>query len=266
MNEKIRNNKAIAAVSIALLLVVLMVVGVFVFGQPTEPHIEITLPEHQDTPVSAEDDLFLAENSLLKVTPENAATALQSLKRPDFYHQSFSVVVGSGEAIKETTVELWVKGALIHAQVISDSETKVLISDGSILYLWYEADERPVKLQLDGDVTFEDVLGLPAFDYLKALQTQNITDAEYLVLEEETEVPCIFLSSKENDGSASRYWINLSTGLLYEADAVEGNAQIYLVKELSFDRLTSEDEAFSGKFMLPDGTGVFTEGTNMRQR
>lgn len=266
MNEKIRKNKAIAAVCLALVLVLLLVIGVFVFGQPSASHVQITLPEPQETEEHEKTEADLSENSLLQVTPENAALALQSLKRPEFYHQTFSVRVGEDELAKETLVDIWVNGNFKRAQVSTQSETKILLTNGSAVYLWYDGEDRPVHIKLSDHVTFEDILGLPAFDYLQTVQEGNVTDAEYLVLEEETEIPCIFLSMKHSDGAASRYWVDLTTGLLYEADSVEGNTQVYHVRQTAFDRLVDGDESFADKFLLPDGSGAFTAGTNTQQQ
>ena len=112
----------------------------------------------------------------------------------------------------------------------------------------------------------EDLLGLPTFRYIHTLESAEITDTEYLVLDDgQAQVPCIFISAQERSGALSRYWIDLETGLLRSSDCMENNTQVYLVQQLEFDRLVSGDESFTGRFMLPDGTSLSTEEANMQQ-
>ena len=259
MSEKKGPNKAIVAVSLALVFVLLLMFCVFVFGDSTASRIDITLPEAQDSSQALTDDPYLAENSLLLVTPENAAVALESLKRPRYYHQSYSVRIGDEEGGSERLVELWVNGDLIRAEIRFDDETKIILTDGAKVCLWYASEERSIYRTLGAGITFEDILGLPAFDYLQTVREGNVTDAEYLVLEDDgKEVPCIFLSVSESHGAETRYWIDLTTGTLYEADSVEDGTQVYHVKETGFDRLVDGDEIFSDKFLRPDGAAAFT--------
>lgn len=254
-------NKPIAAVSLALVFVLLLVAGVFVFGSPDFSRAEITLPEKQTESEVSTKDPYLSESTLLQITPENASMALLSLKRPEYYHQSYSVSIGEADKATRYDVELWVNGAVRRAEIIDELNTKIILANQSSVYIWYNSDKRPVFLTLDG-VTFEDILGLPAFDYLQTIQHIDVTDAEYLVMEDaQTEVPCIFLSLQEIDGAVSRYWVDLTSGLLYQADCVENNTQVYHVTQTAFDRLVNGDELFSEKFLLPDGTAAFTEGT-----
>lgn len=261
MNEKKPQNKAVLAVSFALIFVLLLVIAVFVFGNPGAARADITIPDPQHELSVQDDDLFLAENSLLQITPDNASVALYSLRKPEHYHQSYEISVGAGSSALTTQVELWVNGSFICAQVSSARQSKTLLSDGTGIYLWYQSDDMPVYLEL-GDTAFEDVLGLPAFDYMRTIQTSKITDAEYLVIEnEQHETSCIFLAIQEASGASSRYWIDLSTGLLCQADSVEDNEQVYMVKQTSFDRLAESDEVFAGKFLLPDGSEAFIEET-----
>lgn len=258
MNEKRTPNKAIVAVSLALVFVLLLVFFVFVFGDPSSSRIDITLPETQDSSQALTDDLYLSENTLLRVTPENAAVALESLKTPEYYYKSYSVFVGDSVNGREQFVELWVNGDLIRAEIHFEDETKVILTDGEKVCLWYASEERPIYRTLGAGITFEDVLGLPAFDYLHTVRDGNVTDAEYLVLEDDRkEVSCIFLSVMEAYGPETRYWIDLSTGTLYEADSVEDGTQVYHVKETDFARLVDGDEIFADKFLRPDGAAAF---------
>ena len=174
MDHPKRTNKALAAVFLAVVLVLLFVIAVFLFGQPNAAHVEITLPEPQQGNSRPTSDDYFEENSLLQVTPDNAAVALQSLKHPAFYHQAYKVTVGSSESVMYTDVDLWVNGNYVRAQIRYQNETKNVMTDGSSVYLWYDSETRPVHLTLGADISFEDILGLPAFNYLQTLAKANV--------------------------------------------------------------------------------------------
>ena len=47
------------------------------------------------------------------------------------------------------------------------------------------------------------------------------------------------------------------TALLYMTDVLERSTQVYLVRQTYLELLAQEDESFSGRFQLPDGTRPF---------
>ena len=266
MNEKNTLSKSMIAVVMAFVLVLLLVVAAWQC-KPSEDRAEILLPEQKTdvgyTPESNQD----YEQMHRQVTPENVATVLNSLERPAYYHQVYTVLVGKEGAGQNKTVELWVNDTMIRAQITSDRQTKTILYDNEGMYIWYASNEHPVFLKHSQDRTFEDILGLPAFNYMQTIENSTTSDAEYLVLEEATgDIACVFLSLFDHNGAQLRYWVDLKNGLLYEADSMEDNEVIYLVKQIQFDRLVNGDEAFSDKFLLPDGTAAFTDETQTRQR
>ena len=276
MNGKKTISKSMIAVVLAFLSVLLIVVAAWQC-KPNEDRAEILLPDQpsdhgntisEQTPDNSDTAEVERPNDqpLLQVTSENVASALRALERPSYYHQLYSVQVGSGESTVESTVELWVSAEAIHAQVVSAHHTKYILCGNDGIYIWYSSDEEPVHLENSQDISFEDILGLPAFDYIQTIEDAVVIDAEYLILEEDTSgTACIFLSLLDREGAQLRYWIDLETGLLYEADCMAGDEQIYLVKQEQFDRLVSGDETFSDKFMLPDGSTVLIDETQRQQ-
>lgn len=257
MNEKKPISKSLAAVSLALAVALLLIAAVFVFGKKDDGRAEIVLPEAQSQTSTPELVKPAQEESLLQITTENAVLALSSLERPRSYMQTYRVQVGREDAAAVSTVELWVSGKYKRAQITTSSHTKILVTDGVGAWLWYSHAGTPRRVTLSENLSFEDLIGLPAFDYLQTLQSEVVTEAEYLVLEnEQKQTPCIFLSTQGTDNSQIRYWVDLQTGLLCEADCMEGNSLVYLVEEQAFDLLADGDEVLSDKFLLPDGTSV----------
>ena len=257
MNEHKNISKSVIAVSLSLALVLILVVTLFISGQRDRSQNKIQLPDTNSVSQDNSPDNSAWENSVLGVDNQNVIKALASLDRADYYHQIYSVEVGVGTNTAETTVELWVCDTLKRAQITTAHSTKTLLTDDTRLWVWYSHDLAPAQFVLTEDLTFEDILGLPAFDYLNALQTVSITEAEYLMLEEGTsETACIFLATEPEESASARYWISLENGLLYEADAMENSAQVYHVEQTAFDLLAAEDEVFLDRFLLPDGTSI----------
>ena len=108
-------------------------------------------------------------------------------------------------------------------------------------------------------------MGLLSPDYLLSIAPEQITDADFLVLEDPQQVQCLYVCSQDAEYVTSRYWIDLGTGLLYKADVLELSKQVYVLKQDSFEQLAAEDEAFSDRFILPDGSTPFSTAAGMPQ-
>ena len=257
MEEKKISNTTVLAVSAALILVVVLLGAYFLLsGDATGQEEGIVLPSalsgHATEPVKEE----LLPDAFLRVDTENVVKVLQSLDKPAYYHQIYEVSVGNGSVNPKRTVELWFNGPVIHAQVQENDRIKSVLTDGLQAFLWYDSDTNSLCLPLDEDLTMEDLLGLPGFDYLAAMEQIPVVEADYLVLEE-PQTQCIFVCAQENTELAERWWINLENGILYRADALENSQLVYEVRQTQFSLLAQGDEQFGGKFVLPDGSEPF---------
>lgn len=249
-----KNNRSILVVVMALIAVVAVLMIVFLMN-PAEQKEEIILPSAQLNPLPEQQPETSTASDFLELDIGNAIEALQSLTRPQFYHQSYRVSLLNGMLSAERDVEIWYNNGLIHAEVKLPYQLKSVLTDGTSLWIWYDTDLQPVQLTLDSSITMEDVLGLPGFDYLQTLTQSTVVDVGYELLDESRR--CIFLCTQLGK-RAERYWIDLETGLLYQHDVLEDSQQIYTVTQRTFDRLAPGDEAYAGRFCLPDGTEPFT--------
>lgn len=259
MNER-KITGPVLAVALACLLVFLLLIAVFLMGQTESGQAEIVLPDStSDTSIdNASNDP--KQETLLQITEDNVVEALAVLERPQYYHQIYRVTIGNSPRSSITVVDLWVNGNLKRAQIDTEKDTKTILTDGKKLWVWYESNNQCAEFDVGEGIAFEDLLALPAFDYLHTLQQAQILETEYLVLDEGQDlIPCIFLSAQTLNGSHVRYWINLETGLLYVADSMEDNSQTYRVEQTDLDSLAAEDEAFSDRFTLPNGTNLIGE-------
>lgn len=269
MPSKKFSGKAVWAVSVAVILVVILLIALFLSQAPSSQQESITLPPEQEMPqidISAESEKPLPEDehAFFEVTNDNVLMALQSLSRPMAYHQAYNLTVGSDDVQAFRAVELWVNGSLIRGEVSSENETRILITDGSTAYLWYENGETVISVEMDDSVSIEDLLGLPDFDSHLTIKPETVVDSGYLVMEE-TQIQCIYVSTQSQSGETARYWVNLESGLLYQSDMLEDSTQVYTLRQTMFETLALEDESFADCFVLPDGTSPFTVGTKTLQ-
>lgn len=212
----------------------------------------------QQIPSGSGDDQFVT------VTNENVATVLQTLSRPAAYHQTYSVSVGREGKQGATQVELWVNSGLLHAEVAAGQQIRSLITDGTSVYLWYSDTPGYLTFELDEHLTVADILGLPDFDAYLHIPTEDVVDSGYLLLNE-ANVQCIYVSVRTSETQLVHHWVNLESGLLYKSDATENDKTVYSIQQTDFDLLAVEDETFSDRFTLPDGTVPFTVTTRTLQ-
>lgn len=258
MEEKRPVNKSVLAVSLSLILVVVLLMAMFVLARPDQEQEGIVLPTaSSEAAQETETEEAGTEAEFVRITTGNVTEALGSLQRPAHYTQSFAVTVGYGETQAHRSVELWVSGGLIHGEVRDDRKVRSVLTDGETAWIWYDTDLQTLSVTLDGSVTAEDLLGLPGFDYLPALEELAVLEADYLVLDDPA-TQCIFVSARNGADETDRWWINLANGLLYRADAQSGSQLVYQVSQTGFAALAEGDERFAGRFVLPDGTDPFS--------
>lgn len=253
--EERNNNRAIVAVSLSLIFVVVLLIILFLLS-PDDKQEGIVLPDHTGESVSAQAPPTEANSGFVQITTENVFQALQGMQRPEYYHQLYTVSVGNETRQIIRSVELWNNGQLLHAEISDARQIKSILTDGTDVWMWYEHDLKPVCITLTETLSVEDLLGLPAFDYLETLKNGTIVTAEYQVSEQDQQ-QSVYVCVQNDRNCSNRYWIDLETGLLSCADTLEQSIQVYRVMQQEFSMLAQGDEAFSGRFCLPDGTEPF---------
>ncbi len=268
MFSKLRNGKAVWIGAASVILVVLFLIMLFIVQSSPKKQESIVLPPA--VPNSSSDKEPISDpntnqvSDFIELTNENVQTVLQTLNIPTAYHQSYTVMVGQEEQQLKKEIHLWVNGDLLHAEVKFEQTVQSLITDGVSAYLWYEDSPEYVSIEIREGVSPEDLLGLPDFDsYLQISQTA-VVDTDYLFLDEE-DVQCIYVCVQTDDNQTIRYWVNLSNGLLYQADALENSTPVYSIYQTAFEQLAIEDEIFNDRFVLPDGTTAFIAAARMPQ-
>lgn len=267
MSFKERPGKAVWIVAAAVIIAAFLLILLFVTQSASVSNESIVLPvapgETGERPVQS--DSANNNDHFIAVTNENVASVLQTLKRPAAYRQSYDVIVGNENRQRTKNVDLWVKGALLHAEVTDGQLRQTLITDGKEVFLWYDDGGRSVSLELPQGVTAEDLLGLPDFNAYLKISSEDLITSDYRFLEE-PQAHCIYVSTEDETQTVCQYWVNLDNGLLYQSDTRENDKTVYSVVQTGFELLAEEDEAFANRFTLPDGTSPFTAGTELPQQ
>lgn len=264
MGKKPHFSKSILAVSVAVLLMLTVLLAVFFENRARKEKKAIVLPDPPQEVSVPEKTEETSPDGFVQISRDNVLSVLQNIHKPSSYHQVYHVTVGSDLAQAVHRVELWVNGDLLRAEVSDDVQTKNILTDGSTLYLWYNDEEQAASVALRESAVVENLLGLLSYDNLLTLEPEQITDADFLVLEDPT-LPCLYVCSRDAVYVASRFWIDLETGLLYKADILEQSRQVYTLLQENLELLAEEDEAFRDRFCLPDGTVPFSKTEEMPQ-
>lgn len=242
----------------ATLLVVCLLVAAVLISIRGGTRDGITLPESsgttepEQTPVSEEDPF-------LEVDRENVQAVLDTMARPDAYHQVLTVTNLWESGSAETTVELWRSGALIRARRTENGRVENLLTNGTTVWIWYDGETSAKALTPEESVSFDDLSGIPTYETLAAIPASSILEAGFVTLDQGEGTDCLYLSV--SDGVyEDRYWVDVSNQLLCRADTLLDGVQTYQLRQTSCQALSPEDTALQDVFQLPDGTAV-TEPT-----
>ena len=254
MNQK----KPILFVSLAALVIICAVIVLFLRGNRKSEHEAIILPETAAPVQTAEPEPEKEAPALAEVREDNVQKILRSLSRPSSYHQELNIVrTVDGKEYGET-VYLWVSGKLLHADLISNSGIKSVLTDGETLYLWYDDDSVVAQFELDGSVSMDDLIGIPTYERILELNEGCIEKAEFVTEEQMNNMNCVCVHAKEND-TLKEYWVSLDSGLLCMEIETENEIPAYSVRQASLEILADGDEVLSDIFILPDGSEPFSE-------
>lgn len=267
MSSKKRSGKAVWIVASAVILTMLLLLTLFITQTAPDRQESIVLPPASGANGGNQEQTEISDSQsehFVAVSNENVAAVLRTLNRPAAYYQSYKVTVGGSSKQHTKNVNLWINGNLFHAEVTEDGQKQNLITDGVTVHLWYDDGKQPISLELPQGVTPEDLLGLPDLNAYLKISQDTVTESDYRVLEEE-QVQCIYVCTQDADSIVSQYWVNLENGLLYQADTKDSDKSVYTVVQTAFDQLSVEDEDFSGRFVLPDGSAPFTAETEALQ-
>lgn len=246
-----------AILVIAVVLAVTALLLVLFFGSaPKKPEQTITLPEAPAEPAANEPAAPPEQNQFAEITRDNVQSVIKSLVSPSSYHQVLTIMTYAGGASRQQQADIYRSGNLIRADLTEDSGVKSILSDGKTVYLWYEGDEAALELPLREGTTSEQLIGIPSLSTLLQLAPAQIESAEFVTLQEDASLSCIYVSFTEAD-CTQYFWIDVASGLLCRQSIQQEGENLYLMQQNRLDVLMDGDEALSDAFLLPDGSEPF---------
>jgi biopolymer transport protein ExbD len=263
--KNLKNLKTPAIVTAAVLAVILILVVIFLIASQKNKHTDIELPA-ASAQTQAAASSAPQQKSFAEVTPDNVQEMLKkSLSRPSAYHQVFTIERTSGAATRSSIAEIWVSGDKFRADLTEDTTVKTVLTDGKTLYIWYNDDQSPVSVKLDGSITRDDLAGIPTYEDLLAIPRADIDEADFVTLPDDAEQQCIFMNYRK-DGFQRYAWVSLQTGLLCRQTTLLNDEQVYSLSQTQIEVLTDGDESLSDVFLLPDGKDPFTQTSDTQKQ
>ncbi len=255
MDRKKENLRTLILMVSAALFVVL-VVAVFAFFSTSRSSGDgVTLP--QDDWQAG--DLPALSDDFITVTPDNAADVVRSLSRPGSYRQTLTQTTYSGSSSSRQTTELWVCDGVWKIAAAAGGQTKHILTDGITAHLWYQDDSRRVRsVTLPQGMIPDDLAGIMTYETIGNLSAEEILRAEYCQPEDLGGVPCLFVASKNEAGLETRFWVDLSTGLLCKAESLQGENTVFRLVQTELVIMDRTDEALQSHLLLPDKSNPFT--------
>lgn len=196
-----------------------------------------------------------AGEGFVTVTKENAGQVVLDLKRPDCYHQTLSQTTSSDAASGHEITEIWVCGGVQKIVTTSGGQKRHILTDGKTAYLWYQDENwRVDSVTLPEGVTPDDLSGVLTYESIADIPPEEIREAAYQVLTELSDAPCLYVASENGAGVTTRFWVDLSTGLLCRAESLLSDSRVYLLEQTGLSVLAQNDAALQKQMLLPDGT------------
>jgi outer membrane lipoprotein-sorting protein len=224
-----------------------------------EQRQEIVLPSASTDAAASSPVPTESSSAFVQIDRDNVLMSLATLQRPSCYYQSFTVerAYDGGSATEQVSV--WRQEALYRIELTPENGVgKCYLTDGQTLYLWYQDEETATQTVLPEGWTVDDLMGIPTYEEIYALNAEDILEASAVELSGgET---CIYVRYPGAGDDVQEYnWISLDSGMLLQAHTVSGGNLNYRMVQTELRMLTATDAAFETCFLLPDGTAPFSE-------
>lgn len=225
-------NKTFTFILLTLLLVAILVFFLYFFGSQVNT-IPVLLPDTNDTTVNS--STIATHGPTLTVTPENVQSVIHTLARPESYSRTATLTqYTDSEHFQESLVTVWKNQNQIRILQLNAIESRNTLLLEDMLYIWYGSEDAVFTSQLQHSPSNLDDLyqGLPSYEDVLALSSEDITDAAYT---QWGGWPCILAEARTGIlGYTTRYYISTEYGLLVGYELLDGET---LLRSFTADSL-----------------------------
>ena len=185
---------------------------------------------------------------VLEITPSTVKPAINTLSRPVTYQRTQTVETfwngGSGQSVSQVAVS----GNLTRVDTsLPDGSVCHMLVTGGTAAVWYD-DETEWTILHSEDFAADIAQRMLSYEVVRDLPVEDIAQADYRDLDG---VSCIYVETCPDEaGYTDRYWVSVSSGLLYAAERLFQDEVVYRFTTTEPDAETPEDSLFR----LPDGS------------
>lgn len=233
---------------ITIALVILFSLTIFGALKTFQKDRTIVLPERSSETESSDDGDTADSFNVLSVAPETVQSAIRTLARPTSYERTQMVTIFWSGGESTSVSQVAVSGGVTRVDTtLADSTVRHILMNEETAAVWYD-EETEWRVLKTGELSTDAIQRMPTYETVLLLSVAEIAQAEYC---EKEGVRCLYVQTRQHeDGYTERYWVSVSSGLLFAAERLWEETLIY-----RFAAVEPEGEApHEERFLLPDGT------------
>ncbi|MBE6954577.1 MAG: hypothetical protein E7449_01525 [Ruminococcaceae bacterium] len=253
MQEKSSFRTVVIVLASVLLLVSLIVLAYLYFADQSTPN-EIILPSTQVVGPEQSRPGEEQPGDFAVLDAENVLQVLKTLEKTNTYREVLNLTEYWQDGSATHIAEIYHRNGVTCVKVQAAKKTQCYLTDGKVVYIWYQGDEEAVRIPLSQDLTLEDLIGVP--NYLEALQRTHVEEATFLPADAQSN-DRIFARSRTDGEITYNFWIDIETALSTRVEILQGDTLIHMVEQREMEILMPGDMSLAYVFLLPDGTDPF---------
>lgn len=233
---------------ITIALVILFSLAIFTASKTLRQDRMIILPERSSETGSSDDGDAADSFNVLSVAPETVQAAIRTLDRPSSYERTQMVTTFWSGGESTSVSQVAVSGGVTRLDTtLADSSVRHILMNKEMAAVWYDEETEWVMLKT-GELSTDAMQRMPTYETVLLLSATEIAQAEYC---EKEGVRCLYVQTyQREDGYTERYWVSVSSGLLFAAERLWEDTLIYRFAAVEPEGEASHEE----RFLLPDGT------------
>lgn len=239
---------------LAAITIVIAVFASFVVSSRADlnaPSIELPAEVSSGFEPGAVGDIFDSAPPASEITPKNLSDLVLSLDRPDDYYETLTVELFWDGGSAKMQREVWSSGGLQLIKSYTDAGERDYnyIVAGEKTYIWREGDAQ-YYIGATGEFGADNAAQIPTYEDLAEIGSSNVVNCGY---EASGDTPCLYAETTDEFGQSHRWWVELSSGLLWKYETWDEGELAYRMQAMSL----STDAVDRGQFILPDGNSAF---------
>lgn len=192
----------------------------------------------------------------VEIDVSNVQAVIESLERPEAYSASLLLTRSYGaQSGGTTTTQVFRRSDFLRTDVYDGGNTllRSVLTDGARYFSWTRVSSQQFYEGALGDVTYDELTGVPSYETLLELPRDQLRSAAYVT---ERDQDCIQVRCAPADtGDEDTYWISMNSGLLTRFERTRGGEPRLVLEMTDY----SQEEPDSSLFTLPNGNYLWEQ-------